>query len=148
RGVKAALSPFGIYIYRVHQSVYLMASLRLMAWGLFIIWMLIGLAGIYYFYARNPSWLPCSRAKSRNQERSGSAGGGGTPGDMSTSNPEASSMRVHFSDRFTCGWENTKTIGKERGKNREGARVSEVVFHSLRLENLLIYHVSYLRDSL
>ncbi|KAK3766740.1 hypothetical protein RRG08_006119, partial [Elysia crispata] len=92
RGVKAALSPL-VSIFTGFINLYLMASLRLMAWGLFIIWMLIGLS-IYYFYARNPSWLPCSRAKSRNQERVGLLEEEEPQGDMSTSNPEASSMRV------------------------------------------------------
>lgn len=69
RGIQAALSPL-VSIFTAFINLYLMASLRLMAWCLFAAWMLLGLL-IYYLYARKPAWMTCCGWSSIHQEKVG-----------------------------------------------------------------------------
>ncbi|GFS19555.1 amino acid transporter [Elysia marginata] len=69
RGIQAALAPL-VSIFTAFINLYLMASLRLAAWGFFLIWMVLGLL-IYYLYGKKPAWLGWIRRKSSHDEKVG-----------------------------------------------------------------------------
>ncbi|GFO33766.1 cationic amino acid transporter 2 [Plakobranchus ocellatus] len=64
--LRAALTPL-ISIFTALINMYLMASLSLMAWALFLAWMFFGLS-VYYFYGLSLRGLTCSKKLASSKE--------------------------------------------------------------------------------